>query len=161
LIPLDLVSAIASTGLSGRQVTCSSNELAIMQPTAGMSCGDYLTPYATAAGGQIINPSAMANCEYCSLSNADQFLASVAISYTTRWRNYGIGFAYIFFNICMAVLLYYLIRVRKGSGKGIGERLAPVLKIFKKDPGEDSHKEKSTEQKMKAPQDKAEPILPK
>lgn len=157
-----LVSAIASTGLSGRQVKCSSNELAIMQPIQGMTCGDYLNSYANLSGGQVVNPLATSNCEFCSLRNADQFLKSVSISYTTRWRNYGIGFAYIFFNIFMAVMLYYLIRVRKGSGKGIGERIAPILRIFKKDPGEDKkEEEKTTEQKMEAPQDKTEPILPK
>jgi ATP-binding cassette subfamily G (WHITE) protein 2 (PDR) len=40
---------------------------------------------------------------------------------------------YIVFNIFIAVLLYYLIRVRKGFGKGIEEKLAPVLGLFKKD----------------------------
>jgi len=98
----------------------------------------------------------MSNCEYCSISNADQFLESVAISYTTRWRDYGIGFAYIVFNIFMAVLLYYLIRVRKGSGKGVGERFAPLLGLFKKD----ASKENKGAEKKKAPQSKGEKILP-
>jgi ATP-binding cassette subfamily G (WHITE) protein 2 (PDR) len=117
-----------------------------MQPTGGLNCGDYLRPYATMAGGSIYNEMATSDCEYCSLSNADQFLASVAISFGTRWRDYGIGFAYIIFNIFMAVLLYYLIRVRKGSGKGLAERFAPLLKMFKRD----AHEEKTTtEQKQK------------
>ena len=30
----------------------------------------------------------------------------------------------------MAVLLYYLIRVRKGSGRTMAERLAPVTKLL-------------------------------
>jgi ABC-type multidrug transport system permease subunit len=156
LISTDLVSAIASTGLSGRQVICSSNELAVMQPAGGMTCGEYLQPYATAAGGKIYNPNATANCEYCSASNADQFLSSVAISYSTRWRDYGIGFAYIVFNIFMAVVLYYLIRVRKGSGKGIAERFSPLLAIFKKDP----LKENKGDEKKKGPQAKGESVLP-
>jgi ATP-binding cassette subfamily G (WHITE) protein 2 (PDR) len=134
LTHLDLVSAIASTGLAGREVICSKNELAIMQPPAGETCGEYLQAYASAAGGRIYNPSATSNCEYCTASNADQFLSSVAISYSTRWRDYGIGFAYIFFNIAAAVLLYYFIRVRKGSGRSLNERLAPLLGQFKKNP---------------------------
>jgi len=154
-----LVSAISSTGLSGREITCSSNELAIMQPTGNMQCGDYLAPYISVAGGRVYNPTATADCEYCSLTVADQYLSSVNISYSTRWRDYGIGFSYIVFNIFMAVLLYYLIRVRKGSGRGLKERMAPLLKLFKKDAHE--NKEKTTEKKMEAPQDKAEPVLPK
>jgi len=41
----------------------------------------------------------------------------------------------------------------------MGERLAPVLKLFRKDASVETGK--STEGKMKAPQDKAEAILPK
>jgi len=130
-----------------------------MQPTAGTNCGTYLQPYINVAGGRVYNPGATSNCQYCSITNADQFLDSVAISYTTRWRDYGIGFAYILFNIFMAVVFYYLVRVRKSSGKSMGEKLAPVLKLFKKDASEET--DKTTEQKMKAPQDKAEPMLPK
>lgn len=122
-----------------------------MQPPSGISCGEYLTPYANVTGGRIYNPSATANCQYCTVSNADQFLTSVAIKYTTRWRDYGIGFAYIVFNIFMAVLLYYLIRVRKGSGKSMAEKFAPILGLFKKDP-----KENKGEEKKKAPQAKGE-----
>jgi ATP-binding cassette subfamily G (WHITE) protein 2 (PDR) len=148
----DLVSAIASTGLSGRQVICSQNELAVMQPPAGSTCGAYLSPYASAAGGRIYNPDATSNCQYCSASNADQFLESVAISYSTRWRDYGIGFAFIGFNIGMAVLLYYVVRVRKGSGRGVGERLGMVLGLFRKDP----EKGNVGSERKKAPQVKAE-----
>ncbi|KAF4631295.1 hypothetical protein G7Y89_g6838 [Cudoniella acicularis] len=151
-----LVSAIASTGLTGKAVTCSNIELAIMQPPSGQTCGQYLDPYANASGGAVYNPTAMADCQYCSITNTDQFLESVAISYSTRWRNYGIGFAYIIFNIFMAVLLYYLIRVRKGSGKGLGERLAPFLGLFKKDP----KKENKGSEKAQAPQAKTGKILP-
>jgi len=131
-----------------------------MQPaTVGQTCSDYLTPYATMAGGRIYNPTATADCEYCPLSNADQFLASVAIKYNTRWRDYGIGFAYIGFNIFAAVMLYYLVRVRKSSGKGVGEKFAPILKLFKKDPKKEIPKE-NTAEKMKAPQAPGESILP-
>ncbi|ESZ91198.1 ABC-transporter [Sclerotinia borealis F-4128] len=144
-----LVSAIASTGLSGRQVVCSSNELAVMQPPAGDTCGEYLQSYATAAGGSIYNPEAMADCQYCSSTNADQFLSSVAISYDTRWRDYGIVFAYIFFNIFMAILFYYLIRVRKSSGKTFKEKLGFLGMFFKKD--SKANNTKTTKGKMEAP----------
>jgi ATP-binding cassette subfamily G (WHITE) protein 2 (PDR) len=128
-----------------------------MQPLAGQTCGDYLGPYASAAMGSIYNPEATSDCQYCPLSNADQYLASVSISYTTRWRNYGIGFSYIVFNIFVAILFYYLFRVRKSSGKSMGEKLAPVLKLFKKD----ATKENKGSERKKAPQDPVEPILPK
>jgi len=52
--------------------------------------------------------------------------------------------------------LYYLIRVRKGSGKGIGERFAPLLALFKKD----AKKKNKGSEKKKAPQSKGKNILP-
>jgi ATP-binding cassette, subfamily G (WHITE), member 2, PDR len=83
-------------------------------------------------------------------------LSSVAISYSTRWRDYGIGFAYIVFNIFMAVVLYYLIRVRKGSGKSMAERFSPLFAFFKNDPS----KENKGDEKKKAPHVKRESVLP-
>jgi ATP-binding cassette subfamily G (WHITE) protein 2 (PDR) len=97
--------------LAGRQVYCSDREISVFEPPAGQTCGAYLSNYATAAGGVIQNPGATSACEYCSLSNSDQFLASVSISYSDRWRNFGILFAFIAFNIFMAVLTYWLFRV--------------------------------------------------
>ncbi|CAD6443675.1 339b4420-3913-482d-a280-59f71fd02a79 [Sclerotinia trifoliorum] len=125
-----LVSAIVSTGLSGREVICAENELAIMQPPVNETCGSYLQSYATARGGSIYNPEATSDCHYCSSSNADQYLASVSISFDTRWRDYGIVFSYIIFNIFMAVFLYYLMRVRKSSGKTLKEKLGFLGKLF-------------------------------
>jgi ATP-binding cassette subfamily G (WHITE) protein 2 (PDR) len=125
-----LVSGIVATGLHDRPVICAQNELSIMQPPAGTTCGSFLSKYASLAGGSIYNPDATRDCEYCAFSVADQFLSGSSISFGDRWRNYGIVFVYIGFNIVMAVLLYYLIRVRKGSGRTMAERLAPVTKLL-------------------------------
>ncbi|RFU24160.1 hypothetical protein B7463_g12179, partial [Scytalidium lignicola] len=110
------VSAVSSAGLAGKKVVCADYELSIVQPAPGMTCGQYLEPYANAAGGAIYNPNATADCQYCSASTVDQFLATVNIHYSTRWRDFGIGWSYIVFNIFMAAVLYYLFRVRKGFG---------------------------------------------
>lgn len=60
------------------------------------------------------------------------------------------------FNVFMAVFLYYLVRVRKGSGKSFAERFSWVLVFFKKD----AKKENKGAEKAKAPQDQGEKILP-
>jgi ATP-binding cassette subfamily G (WHITE) protein 2 (PDR) len=123
-----------------------------MQPTTGLNCGQYLKPYMATAGGAVYNPNAMSDCQFCALTSTDEYLGQVAISYSTRWRNYGIVFAYIIFNISMAVVFYYMFRVRKGSGRSIAERLSPLLKLFKSDP----EKENVGSEKKKAPQAKGE-----
>ena len=60
-----------------------------------------------------MNPAATSQCEYCSLNTSDQLLASVGISWNTRWHNQGLGFAYVILNIAVAILLYYTFRVAK------------------------------------------------
>ncbi|KAF2035084.1 ABC multidrug transporter-like protein [Setomelanomma holmii] len=105
------IGGIVATMLSGRAVECSSTEVSIFDPPSGQTCGQYLQNYASVAGGNIQNPSATSACQYCSLSNSDQFLATVSISYSQRWRNFGILFAFIAFNVFIAVLTYWLFRV--------------------------------------------------
>ena len=108
------VGGIAGTMLHGRQVECSDSESSIFDPPAGQSCQQYLAPYLGAgAPGTLQNPDATSQCRYCALSNADQFLAGSGISWDDRWRNFGIMWAYVVFNLLGAVALYYFFRVRK------------------------------------------------
>lgn len=102
---------MVATMLGGREVVCSSTEVSVFDPPAGQTCGDYLRDFAQVAMGTIQNPDATESCNYCSLSNADQFLASVNIYYSERWRNFGILFAFIGFNVFLALLTYWLFRV--------------------------------------------------
>ncbi|KAL7931562.1 ABC-2 type transporter domain-containing protein [Trichoderma chlorosporum] len=107
------VSGIVATELHGRPIVCSQSELSIFNPPSGQTCGEYLAPFLQQAPGQLQNPSSTAQCEYCQLSNADQYLAESEIFWSDRWRNYGIVWAYIVFNIFTAITLYYLFRVKK------------------------------------------------
>lgn len=70
-----LIAGITATGLHGRLIHCSAAELSVLNPPPGLTCGGYLDQYVTAAGGQLYNPAATANCQYCQLTNADQYLA--------------------------------------------------------------------------------------
>ena len=110
-----LVSGIVSTGLHGKEIICSTTELSIFQPPSGETCATYLADYLQTAPGRLYNPTATSNCQYCSLSNADQYLAGDSIYWSTRWRNFGLMWAYIIFNIWGATVLYYVFRVKKWS----------------------------------------------
>ena len=72
-----------------------------------------MEPYLTQAPGYLNNPNATTGCEFCSMSVADQFLSGVWIEWDQRWRNFGIFWAYLVFDIVVAVGLYYLFRVKK------------------------------------------------
>lgn len=62
-------------------------------------------------GGYLVDPSSTAECNFCSASTTDELLAQFGISYGTRWRDFGILWAYVLFNIAAAVGLYWLVRV--------------------------------------------------
>ncbi|KAF1361209.1 hypothetical protein EJ07DRAFT_164771 [Lizonia empirigonia] len=105
------IGGMAATMVGGREVVCSSTEVSIFDPPAGQTCGEYLGDFAQVAMGTIQNPDATESCNYCTISNADQYLASVNIYYSERWRNFGILFAFIGFNVFLALLTYWLFRV--------------------------------------------------
>ena len=113
-----LVDGIAGTGMHARPVVCASNEFSRFAPPTGQTCGQYLSGYLQSvpgSAGQLVDPDSTSQCEYCPLTVSDQFLAGATISYDLRWRNYGIGFSYITFNIFAAIALYYVFRVRHWS----------------------------------------------
>ncbi|KAK2027777.1 ABC-2 type transporter [Colletotrichum zoysiae] len=84
------IAGIVSTQLHGRPITCSAAETSTFNPPLNQTCGEYLSDYLQTAPGQLQNPDATEQCRYCSLSNADQYMAGSNIFYDERWRNYGI-----------------------------------------------------------------------
>ncbi|THX78435.1 putative ABC multidrug transporter [Aureobasidium pullulans] len=117
------IGGIVASQLHGKPIVCNSAETSVFNPPAGQTCGQYMAAYLTAAPGTLQNPTATADCQYCSLSNADQFLSGSNIYYSQVWRNFGIFWAYIVFNICAAVFLYWAFRVTKWDAAGVKEKL--------------------------------------
>jgi len=109
------VAAMVAPQVHDRPIVCSQTELSIFSPPAGETCQQYLAAFLRTAPGYLQNPAATANCAYCQLSVGDQFLAGANIYYSQRWRNFGIFWAYIFFNVFAAVVLYYGFRVQQWS----------------------------------------------
>jgi len=108
------VAGMAATMLHDRRVVCTSNEVSVFQPGGGAAtCQQWMQPYFDAGGpGYLLQPDATENCQYCQLSVADEFLAGVNIYWSERWRNFGLMFVYIVFDIAVAVFLYWFFRVR-------------------------------------------------
>ncbi|KIW81857.1 hypothetical protein Z517_04883 [Fonsecaea pedrosoi CBS 271.37] len=126
-----LISGWAGTGLRGRLVHCAQNELAKFDPPSGQTCAQYLAAYLDrGAPGQLYNPDATSQCQYCPLTSADQFLAASKIYPSDRWRNFGIGFSYIVFNIFACICLYYLFRVRRFSIVSLAKGPARIVDLI-------------------------------
>jgi pleiotropic drug resistance (PDR) family protein len=108
-----MVSGMLSIGLANSVVECAQNELIHFNPRPNQTCGEYIADWKALAGGKMHNPEATENCNFCAVEDTNVFLASISSSYSTVWRNFGILWAYVIFNIAAALLLYYLVRVPK------------------------------------------------
>ncbi|KAH8883702.1 ABC-2 type transporter [Thozetella sp. PMI_491] len=122
------ISGMVSTMLHGRLVECSEAETSILNPPLGQSCGQYFAPFMEGAGafGKLQNPNDTTACRYCSVMTADTYLGGSGIFWEDRWRNYGIVWAYVLFNILIAIGTYYFFRVRtvQRTSKRVGSRTA-------------------------------------
>ncbi|KAH9997170.1 ABC-2 type transporter-domain-containing protein, partial [Xylariaceae sp. FL0662B] len=108
-----IISAMLSNGVANHEVHCSDIELLRFNPPAGQTCQQYLGPFLELAGGDLYNPEATSACQFCTIANSNTFLESVDIYFSDRWRNLGLVWAYIVFNLGGALFFYWLARVPK------------------------------------------------
>jgi ABC-type multidrug transport system permease subunit len=111
-----IISAMMSTGLANINVQCSDIETILVQPPRGETCGSYLAAYSQMVGGAVYNPDATSNCQFCAITRSNVFLQSVASSYDERWRNFGLIWAYVAFNVFATLILYWYVRVCGSPG---------------------------------------------
>lgn len=111
-----LVGGMLTASLANTAVVCASNELLTFQPLANQTCGEYMAEYLALTGtGYLVDSGATADCQFCSISDTNTFLAGVDTYYSERWRNFGIMWAFIIFNVFAALGLYWWTRVPKGK----------------------------------------------
>ncbi|KAK2591158.1 Multidrug resistance protein [Conoideocrella luteorostrata] len=120
-----LISGMLSTGVANTKVTCNPNELLIFNNPSKESCHDYLKDYIGAVGGQLreaTNTTITSECHFCPISDTNVFLKGVSSDYNDRWRNFGLLWVFVLFNISAALLVYWLARVPKNKLGGKKEK---------------------------------------
>lgn len=85
----------------------------------GETCQEYAGAYATSAGGYVLNPDATSGCMYCMYSSGNQYLASLNISASDKWRDFGIFLVFVCTNWMLVYFFIYSVRV-KGWTFGFG-----------------------------------------
>ncbi|EWZ81308.1 ATPase [Fusarium oxysporum f. sp. radicis-lycopersici 26381] len=116
-----LISAILSTAVANTEAVCAQNEYVVFPPPEGQTCGEYMQAYIKSAGGYLVDKSSNSTCTYCTIGDSNVFLARVQSHYDERWRNFGLMWVYIIFNVFAALALYWLVRVPKNK-KGKKEK---------------------------------------
>ncbi|OAQ95663.1 hypothetical protein LLEC1_05790 [Akanthomyces lecanii] len=112
-----MISGMLAVAVANTNVTCADNEVVTLQPLSG-TCLDYLGYYKDQVGGSILNPDDTKDCQFCTISDTNTYLVGVNSYYDDRWRNFGVLWVYVIFNIFAALFIYWLARVpKKGSLK--------------------------------------------
>jgi ATP-binding cassette subfamily G (WHITE) protein 2 (PDR) len=143
-----LIDAMLSTALADASITCASNELLRFQPPTGQTCERYMSEYIATAGGYLQHPQATQNCSFCEIADTNAFLSSVASTPSLKWRNFGLMWVYIVFNIMGAVFLYWLIRVPKNSKRSKKEQVDVQLKPIMENAKASKHDENAVKQEF-------------
>lgn len=104
-----------STGVANTKVICAANELLSFEPPSNQTCWQYMEDYIKVFGGELTNPNTTSTCEFCTISDTNVFLAGVSSSYSDRWRNFGLLWVFVIFNIGAALFVYWLARVPKNK----------------------------------------------
>jgi len=112
-----LIDGMLSTAVANTRVICADNELLHFAPPSGKTCAEYMQPYISSFGGYLTDPSSTTQCSFCQISDTNAFLATISVDYGRVWRNFGILWAFIVFNIAGAVVIYWLARVPKDGRK--------------------------------------------
>ncbi|KAF2718209.1 ATP-binding cassette multidrug transporter [Polychaeton citri CBS 116435] len=118
-----LVEGMLSTGIARTQTYCADNEFITFNTQGGQTCAEYIAPLQQSnAGGYLQNPNDTSDCSYCTYSSTDFFLSQISSSYSNAWRDFGILWAFIIFNLFAALGLYWLARVPKNQKKKMQEK---------------------------------------
>lgn len=98
-------------------VSCQPSELAIFDPAANQTCGQYLEAYQQGAGvgSNLLNPDALADCQVCQFSSGADFLRTLNLQEEYYgWRNAAIV---ALFSMSSYMLVYFMMKLRTKTTK--------------------------------------------
>jgi ATP-binding cassette subfamily G (WHITE) protein 2 (PDR) len=110
-----LVSSFLATTLGQAPAYCDASEYQTFFAPQGQSCAAYMQDYIAMAGGFLQDTNATSECRYCQMDSTNQFLQRVHASWDTRWRDFGLLWVYIAFNVAGAMVFYWLCRVPRSK----------------------------------------------
>ena len=139
------IGGVLAATLSNTPIQCSATEAAYFNPPPGSTCSSYASEFVTnAAQGYLTNPDATANCGYCPYGSGVEYMATINIVPSDKWRNFGIFLAFCFSNWGLVYFFIWTVRVKGwsfGFGTifgGLGKGVGAVKGLFGKKKGEKS-----------------------
>lgn len=110
------VGGVLSSTLVNQDVRCADHEAAHFKPPSGKTCAEFANDFIKTAGrGYLIDPNATDMCGYCPYSDGTEYLASLHIEPSQKWRDFGIFLAFCISNWALVYFFIYTVRVRRWS----------------------------------------------
>ena len=123
------ISGVIAATLRDIPVQCTANEAAIFDPPPGQTCSQYAQSYVTSVGtGYLTNPNGTSECGYCQYSNGVEYMASLNVNPSDKWKYLPIFLAFCISNWALVYFFIYTVRVR-GWGFGLGYLFGGLGKV--------------------------------
>lgn len=99
---------------------CEATETAIFDTPAGQSCAQYAGSFVAQSTGYLLNPDATSGCQFCPYTRGNDYLASINIKASDKWRDFGIFLAFCCSNWALVYFFVWSVRI-KGWSFGFGK----------------------------------------
>lgn len=114
--------------VTGQEIRCEPSEMAIFPSPPDQDCQAYAGSFAQQTGGYV-ETLQDGNCGFCQYASGDAFAASFNVFPRYIWRDFGIMWAYIFFNFAVVFVCTWLYL---GGFREIKDVFSPAARKQKK-----------------------------
>ena len=85
--------------MPGVPVQCADAEAAHFNPPPGQTCSQYAADFVQMAGqGYLTNPDATSACGYCPYKDGTEYIRTLNVYPSDKWRDFGIFLAFCIIN---------------------------------------------------------------
>ena len=114
------IGGVLAATLNNTPVECTDAEAAYFNPPPGSTCSSYANAFVEMAGqGYLTNPDATENCGYCQFSSGVEYMQTLNIVPSDKWKYFGIFLAFCISNWALVYFFIYTVRI-KGWSFGLG-----------------------------------------
>lgn len=85
-------------------VTCAPEEYYVFVPAQNQTCNQWAGAFIQRSGGYLLDPNAVSSCSYCQYRVGDEYLNTLDLQFSHRYRDLGIMIAFICSNVIIIVL---------------------------------------------------------
>lgn len=131
------IGGVLAATLHNIPVQCTQDETARFTPPPGQTCETYTSAYASMSPGYLLPATGDGICRWCEYSVGDDYLASLNIKASDKWRDFGIFVAFVISNWALVYFFIWTVRIKGwsfGMGYlfgGLGKLVGLITKPFK------------------------------